>query len=186
MSLSSEEEDNTGRSFSNFQETKDYMRSLRAEESRDFSYLVDVLSEAGLHGGNLMESLIKWQSIESPTDSVYEVLEKKYGDQKSWRRSERKLFFDRINLVLMESLLQSVCVPSWAKPVVARISSGLGTEATEEALWSLLVRQENEARKEPPDVLGDDLGWSDLEECVDIVSREIEELLVEELEAEFF
>lgn len=187
MTLSSEEEDNDGQSFSNFEETEDFIRFLRAEDSRDFSYLVDVLFEAGLHRGNLIESLIKWQTIESPLDSViFEVLEKKYGEQKSWRRSERKLFFDRINLVLMETLQQSICMSSWAKPIAAQMSSRWGTEITEEALWTLMVKQEKEAKKESGNVLEDDIAWLDLGECVDIVSREIEKLLVEELEAEFF
>ncbi|OWM87539.1 uncharacterized protein LOC116188097 [Punica granatum] len=187
MTVSSDEEDDDERSSNNFEETADFMRFLRAEESRDFLYLVNVLSEAGLNGGNLMENLIKWHSTATPVDpSIFEILEIKYGEQKSWKRSERKLLFDRINLGLIDILLQSISMPSWAKPVSARISSRPDAEITEEALWTLLLRQENEARKESENVLGDDLGWSDLGECVDIVSREIQELLIEELAAEFF
>ncbi|KAK4756076.1 hypothetical protein SAY87_009833 [Trapa incisa] len=187
MDLSSEEEKNDGLSFVNFEDTEDSTRFLRAEDSRDFSYLVDVLSEAGLHGGSLIESLIKWQAAECPVDSIiFEVLEKKHGEEKSWSRSERRLFFDRINLVLIEALCQTIFMPLWAKSIAAHMSFKWGAEITKEALWDLLGRQEKEAKKESENVLEDGIGLLDLGECVDIVCREVEKLLVEELEEEFF
>ncbi|KAK4759972.1 hypothetical protein SAY87_023103 [Trapa incisa] len=183
MALSGEEEDKDAGSFSfsNYEETEDSMRFLRGEDSRYFSYLVDVLSEAGLRGGTM---------IECPIDSeVFEALEKKYGEQKSWRRSERKLFFDRINLVLMtmmETHCQSIFMPSWAKSVASHMSFIWGGEITEEALWAVLDRQEKEAKKQSGNVLEDGPELLDFGECVDTVCREVEKVLVQELGEEFF
>lgn len=116
------------------------MRFLRAEEGRDFSYHVDVLSCAS------QVFLVETQSKR-----------KADGEQKSRRRSNRKLLFDCINLGLMVLLLQlvSVCAPWPSLFVSSRISYRQGTE---EASWVLLIGLEYEAGKESEDELRDDLG----------------------------
>ncbi|XP_039023427.1 uncharacterized protein LOC120156085 [Hibiscus syriacus] len=76
--------------------------------SRDFFYLVDVLTEAGFHYRNLDIIFNGCQSLETQiSPSVFETLEKKYGEQISWKSPDRRLLFDRINSGLMENSVRS-------------------------------------------------------------------------------
>ncbi|KAL0400029.1 UNVERIFIED_CONTAM: hypothetical protein Sradi_2346200 [Sesamum radiatum] len=66
-------------------------RWLGDDESRNFSYLVDVLDEAGFCGMKSLD-LEAWHSLECPISPlVFEALEKKYGKQTSWQKTERRL-----------------------------------------------------------------------------------------------
>lgn len=156
------------------------------EESRDYSYLVDVLTEAGFHGRNQNIDFDGWHSPEiriSP--SVFETLEKKYGEQISWKRSERRLLFDRINSGLIEILQPCLGEPVWAKPVVRRLNYRQNLKEIEEELYMYLVRQEKEARKDSSEkALGKDDGWLFLGYDVEAIGREIENSLIDELVAE--
>ncbi|CAK7325609.1 unnamed protein product [Dovyalis caffra] len=166
-------------------EENDKKRFFRAEESRDFSYLVDVLSEAGFDSRNLQTGFDSWHSQEYPiSSSVFETLEKKYGEQISWKRSERRLLYDRINSGLIEILQPSIGVPTWTKPVARRFSFGLGQEMIDEELWMLLVAQEKEAGKDSGKVLGKDDRWLELSDDVQIIVIEIENCLMDELVAD--
>lgn len=185
MIVSSDEETETG-SAGDSKETEDSMRLYRVEESRDFSYLVDVLTEAGFHGRNLKMDFGNFHSPECPISlMVFETLEKKFGDQISWKRSERRLLFDRINAGLTEILWPCMGVPTWAKPVSRRLSLGLDKEVMEEDMWMLLASQEKEASKDSAEkVLGNEVGKLDLGDDIDAVAKEIESLLIDELAAE--
>lgn len=181
MMVSSDEDTGEG-SVGETEEDEDLMRLFRVEDGRDFSYLVDVLTEAGFHGRNLYMGFDTWHSQECPmSSSVFETLEKKYGEQKSWKRSERRLLFDRINLGLMEILQPSIGVPAWTKPVARRFSSRMSQELIEEELWILLVSQENEASKDLEKVLGKDDRWLELGDDIQIIGREVENSLIDEL-----
>ena len=99
-------------------ENKKLVGLFRAEESRDFSYLVDVLDEAGFYGNRLELGFEKWHSMECPlSPSVFEMLEKKYGEQSSWEKSERRLLFDRVNSGLKEILQSCFDLITWVKPL---------------------------------------------------------------------
>ncbi|CAN6568718.1 unnamed protein product [Malus baccata var. baccata] len=166
MIVSSDDDDDTIQgSASSYRENEDSMRLFRVEESRDYSYLVDVLSEIGFYGRNLTMDLSTWCPPEWPVSlAVFETLEKKFGDQASWKRSDMRLLFNRINARLMEIFEPCMGVPTWTKPVSRRIRSMPSEEIIEEDLWMLLVN------------LGDD---------IDGIGREIERFLFDKLIAEF-
>ncbi|PON91481.1 hypothetical protein TorRG33x02_127640 [Trema orientale] len=186
MMVSSDDETEEG-SARDSEENEAFMKVFKVEESRNFSYLVEVLTEAGLHGKNL-EEFKTWDSSECPISlSVFETLEKKYGDQPSWKRSERRLLFDRVNAGLIEILLPCMGIPTWEKPVSRRFSSIRDEEMIEEDLWKLLVSQEKERSKDSAEnVLGSELGKLDLGGEIYAIGIEIERLLFDELAAEFF
>ncbi|KAF2295952.1 hypothetical protein GH714_035304 [Hevea brasiliensis] len=76
MMVSSDEDNGEG-SVNDSEENEGLMRPFRVEESRDFSYLIDVLTEAGFHNRNLDAGFDTWHPQVSY--SVFETLEKKYG-----------------------------------------------------------------------------------------------------------
>ncbi|TYJ36674.1 hypothetical protein E1A91_A05G323300v1 [Gossypium mustelinum] len=121
----------------------DSARWFRVEENRDFSYLVDVLTEAGFRG-----------------PSVFDKLEKKYGEQISWNRSARRLLFDQINSGLIELFRPCFGEPMWAKPVARRLSHRQNLKEIEEQLYKLLVCHDKEAIKNSSEKLfRKDDGW---------------------------
>ncbi|CAK9155071.1 unnamed protein product [Ilex paraguariensis] len=161
---------------------------FRAEEGRDFSYLVDALDEAGFQGGNLEMGFETWYSPECPVSpSVFEALEKKYGKQTSWEKLERRLLFDRINAGLMEILnTGSMDCYMWSKPLRRRISSALRRDVVEEELWLLLVSQEKEVSKDLSEkALGKKMRWLDTGDDISAICTEMEIFLFNELAEEF-
>ncbi|KAF5733801.1 hypothetical protein HS088_TW16G00241 [Tripterygium wilfordii] len=157
------------------------------KENREFSYMVDVFSEAGFQSRNPYVGSDKWHSPECLIDpSVLEKVEKKYAEQKSWKRSERRLLFDRINSGLMEMLHSCTSVRSLTKPVGRRFSFRHSPETITEELWRLLVSQGKQVfNKLSEKVLGNDDGWLDLGDEVEVIGIEIENSLIDELAAEF-
>lgn len=173
-------------SASSWRENEDSMRLFRVEESRDYSYLVNVLSEIGFYVRSSVMDLGTWCPPEWPvSSSVFETLEKKFGNQASWKRSDRRLLFDRINAGLMEIFEPCLGVPMWTKPVSRRIRSTSSEEMIEEDLWMLLVSQEKETGRDSTEkVLGREIEL-DLGDDVDGIGREIERFLFDKLVAEF-
>ncbi|KDP46090.1 hypothetical protein JCGZ_06601 [Jatropha curcas] len=171
--------------MSSFKVEEGPISSFKVEESRDFSYLVDVLTEAGIQNKNLPVGFDTWHSQECPISfSIFETLEKKYGEQISWKRSERRLLFDRINSGLAEILQPSMGVLTCREPVARRVTFSHGQDTIEDEMWMLLVCQEKEASKESEKILGKDDGWLELGDDIREVGREIENSLIEELVAD--
>ncbi|KAJ6357802.1 hypothetical protein OIU78_005606 [Salix suchowensis] len=184
MMVSSDEDAGEGGSVDDSDEN-DKARVFRAEESRNFSYLVDIMSEAGFDNRNLRTGFDSWHSQEYPISPfVFETLEKKFGEQKSWKRFERRLLFDRINSGLIDILQPSMGVPTWTKPVARRFSFSLGQEMIDELLWTSLVAEEKKASKESGKVLGKDDKWLELSDDAQIIGIEIEKFLMDELVAD--
>ncbi|KAF8008900.1 hypothetical protein BT93_J0026 [Corymbia citriodora subsp. variegata] len=167
-------------------EREDLMRSFAVQQSRDFYYLVDILTEAGLHGTNFSSGLHKWHSLECPINpSVFQALEKRYGEQKSWKRSERRLLFDQINIFLMKFLHSFLGIRACGSPVSTRIRKSLARDSIEEVLCEFLVRQDIEMRNESIEkLLENDFKSIDLGDCSDSIVIEIERLVIDELVAE--
>ncbi|KAL0541016.1 hypothetical protein IC582_021045 [Cucumis melo] len=185
--VSSDDDGGEG-SICNSDKIDDIMSTFKFKDSRAFSYLVDVLSEASLDCKNLETGSVSWYNQEHHVISpaVFEILEKKFGEQISWRRSERKLLFDRINSGLAELFQSFVGVPEWAKPVSRRFRPLVNHEMIEEELWILLDSQEREVNKELIDKqFGKEIEWIDLGDEIDSICKELERLLVNELVAEF-
>ncbi|XP_076925688.1 uncharacterized protein LOC143588616 [Bidens hawaiensis] len=107
-----------------------------AKESRDFSFLVDVLNESGF------ENFKRWHTSECMAGpSVFGTLEKKYGKQELWHRSDRRLLFDRINLGMAEIVRPRVDIKVCSKPLRRKMRSMLRRDVIEEELWALLLDQ---------------------------------------------
>ncbi|KAJ7971325.1 Phosphatidylinositol N-acetyglucosaminlytransferase subunit P-related [Quillaja saponaria] len=186
MNVSSDEDFGEG-SVGDSEEAEDVLRLSRVEEeSRDFSYLVEVLTESGFYSGSLHTDFSTWYSTECPiSPSVFEILEKKFGEQTFWKRSDRRLLFDRINLGLMEILQSCMGIPSWDMPVSRRLNPKLSHDMIEEDLWTLLVVQERESIKDSAEnIFGRDVRWSELGDDIDVNVKETVKLLIDELVAE--
>lgn len=192
--LKSEEEDTNSEGpdmvASSDEESVDYskedgelVRFLMNGESRDFNYLIDVLDEMGFNGGNFEISLDRFHSPEFPLNpSMFESLEKKYGELKSWKKQERRLLFDRINSGLMDILQPHMEINIRAKPLRRRISNTLKRYAIEEDLWMLLVSQENQMSKSLSEkAFGRESGWLELGDDIYLIGKEIENFLLDEL-----
>ncbi|KAK7394255.1 hypothetical protein VNO78_14777 [Psophocarpus tetragonolobus] len=179
----SSDEDCENESVVDSEEKKAIAGLFRAEESRDFSYVVEVLTEAGICNRNLFTDFCTWHSAESPiSPSVFLILEKKFGEQQLWKRSERKLLFDRINLGLLQILQPYLYIPIWEKSMSRRLNAEPSQNVIEEEMWSLLVAQEKKASKELADnMLGREIRWIEIVDDVEDIVREIVKLLTEEL-----
>ncbi|KAF8396725.1 hypothetical protein HHK36_018354 [Tetracentron sinense] len=151
-----------------------------AEENREFSYLFDVLVDSGFLGAELELVLATWYSPECPVGLlVFETLEKKYGEQTSWTRSERRLLFDRINSALIEILRPYMDPHPWVKPVWKKVGPRWCKESLEEELWNLLVSQEKEVSEDSSEkAMGREMRWMELGDDVDVIGREIERWLI--------
>lgn len=165
------------------EEKNDIAGLFRPKESRDFSYVVEVLTEAGICNKSLFTDFSAWHSAECPiSPCVFEILEKKFGEQQLWKRCERKLLFDRINLGLLEILQPYMYIPMWEKPMSRRLNAEPSQNMIEEEMWGLLVAQDKKASKELVDnMLGGEIRWIELVEDVEDIIREIVKLLIEEL-----
>ncbi|MCL7050324.1 hypothetical protein MKW94_028603 [Papaver nudicaule] len=185
MAVSSDDETGEGSiCFSN--EKGGLIERLSDENSRGFSYLIDVLVDSQFLDADTDMQLQTWYAPDCPLNlSVFENLEKKKygGDATEWPRSERKLFFDRINSGLIEILQQQEDPHPWIK-ATRKTGRVLRKEPLEEELWKLLLVSEREEESaENVMVLGKDL-WLELGDEIDVVGREIERSLTVDLVAE--
>jgi len=182
----SSDEDCENEHMHNSQEKKDIAGLFRAEESRDFSYVVEVLTEGGIFNRSLFRDSSTWHSSQCPiSPSVFEILEKKFGEQQLWRRSERKLLFDRINLGLLQILQPYLYIPMWEKSTSRRLNAEPSQNMIEDEMWGLLVAQENKASNElADDTLQGKIRWIELAQDVEDIVTEIVDLLTEELAME--
>ena len=159
----------------------------RVEECWDFSYVVDVVAESGLQmrdleemGSCLSRNLFLRDNVLDPL--VFSSLEKKYGKCIPREKSERRLLFDRLNLGLIEIFKPSVGLNTWRKPVAKRFCACQKGQELEEVLWSVLVNQHDEVKKDSSDkVCQKELEWLDLEEDTDLIIQELQCFLVDEL-----
>nr|GMD50805.1 uncharacterized protein LOC109187108 isoform X2 [Ipomoea batatas] len=175
-------ENNEKRSFYFSQEL---LGVFSSEESRDFSYLVDVLDEAHL---NFEVDFKTCNSLESPINPLlFEALEKKYGKQISWLKSERRLLFDRINSWLSEILNSFTDIHVRSKSLKMMFHPTLRRSEVEEELWMLLVNEEKEVGKDLSEkALGVETKWLKMESEISNICKEVENYLFDELVAELF
>lgn len=161
--------------------------SSRAEEYLESSYIANVLADSGINGTDPDTFTSTWYSPDCPLNSsVFEELEKKYSNQtSSWSRAERKLIFDRINLQLLEIYHQSTPQHPWVKKTARSTHPKWNKQELEDSLRKLLAVQDKKAKKDVTNyVIGSELQWLDLIDDIDIIGREIERLLIDELVAE--
>ncbi|KAM0010038.1 hypothetical protein Hdeb2414_s0082g00781141 [Helianthus debilis subsp. tardiflorus] len=164
-------EDATERSVSVGQNTKP-VRCLGPKESQHFSYLVNVLNEMGFHGDNMELDFEKCMT--SPI--IFKTLEKKYENQKSWSKADRRLLFDRINIGLTEVV--------WSKSLRRKMSNVLQRDVVEEELWNMLLSQESEVNVDLTKSSVWEEPWLELRDEVDSIVVEIEAFLFNEFATE--
>lgn len=163
-------------------------RTFRAGESWESSFVMDVLTDSGFGDADPETFMATWRTPECLIDlSLFQKLEKKYCDQTSWLRCERRLLFDRIHSGLVEIFQQFMNPHPWVKPLERRVGPKRSKDALKEDLCKLLASQEKKANKEDPaeKVLGRESQWLDLEDDIDVIGRELERLLIDELVVEF-
>nr|VDD61880.1 unnamed protein product [Brassica oleracea] len=139
-------------------------------------YLADLLANSRLSDSDhntVMET--------TPVDpSLFQDLEKKYSTLKTSTRLERKFLFDQISRELMQILKQFSDPHPWVKPT--RVCQKWDVNKIEEILLDLVTRKEEKPRKD--DVEKRELEWLSLEDDIEIIGRDIEEMLTDELIAE--
>lgn len=157
----------------------------RAEENWESVYIVDVLVDSGLNGVDLDAFLAAWHTPECPVNPlVFEELEKKYCNLNSWSMAERRLMFDRINSKLLEIYQQYVDQHPWVKSG-RKIIPQWNIGELEDSLRKSLVSQNKKLHIDAGEmVLAGECLWFDLREDIDVIGREIERLLVDEMVAE--
>lgn len=155
------------------------------KESRDFSYLVDVLDESGFQDGDVEIRFDSWHSSECMAGpSVFETLEKKYGKQELWHKAERKLLFDRINSGMMDIVRPRLDLRVCSKPLRRKMMNILRRDVIEDELSVLLLSQENGVNDGVSEKAVGRETWFDPVDEVDSLVREIEIFLFDELVAE--
>jgi len=170
-----------------YREDAQIMELYGTLENRDFSYVVDVLSELGFPTLNLETESEAWRCQGYALNPlVFDSLEKKYGKQTFWERSERKLLFDRMDLGLLEIARSLDLMITQRKPLSKRFGSMQNQELIEEEVWALLVKQEEESKRAScSKVCGGEMEWLEIETYTYWIVKEVESLLLDELAEEF-
>ncbi|KAL8257647.1 hypothetical protein R6Q59_029688 [Mikania micrantha] len=161
-------EDTTQRSISVGQITKP-IKCFGPKESQQFFYIVNVLNEMGFHG-----DIVELDFERCMTNSmIFTSLEKKYENQKSWNKADRRLLFDRISLGLTKI--------GSSKSLKRKMSNVFRRDMIEEELWNLLLSQEKEVNVELSEKAVGKEQWLDLQDEIDLIVVEIEDFLFNEL-----
>ncbi|GAB2300512.1 hypothetical protein Dimus_034555 [Dionaea muscipula] len=157
------------------------------------SYLFDVLADSGFDDMDPEVLEATWHSAGYLIAHwIFERLEKKYSDQETNSRVERRLLFDRINSGMTEILNQVTDPHPWVNCRKRTVASPprWDKDWIRVALCELLKWQEEEGVEIENafhlQVLESrDLKWMDLGDQIDGVGREIEKQLIDELVGDF-
>ncbi|KAK8563657.1 hypothetical protein V6N12_035800 [Hibiscus sabdariffa] len=165
----------------------EYQGIPRDEENWKSMYIVDILGDSGINGVDLDTFLATWHSPECPVNPlIFEELEKKYCILNPWLRAERRLMFDRINSKLLEIYQQ--CMDQHLHPSMKsarKIVWKWNIEELEETLCKPPVMQNMELHMDVGEMVAvGEWQWPDSRDDIDVICREIERLLVDELAAE--
>ncbi|GAB2235686.1 hypothetical protein Droror1_Dr00026121 [Drosera rotundifolia] len=163
-------------------------RGLLDEESCASSYFLDVLADSGFDHSDLEMLKSTWDSIGCLVAPwVFEKLEKSFSAQSISSRIDRKLLFDRINSGIPE-ILEKVSDPCPWVTYGKRITYPQWEDMIKAELRQLLKEQEVvdvERTFLHEQVLESDLKWMNLGDHIDGVAREIEQVMIDELMADF-
>ncbi|XP_020673365.1 uncharacterized protein LOC110092983 [Dendrobium catenatum] len=158
---------------------KKILNSLKNESERDFLYLLDILTVSGIYAASQNKFFDACYSPDYPVfPDVFDKLESEYHMANSWPRSDRKLLFDHINSILAEVLAPCMDFHPWVK-LKRRNSCGHGRLVDES--WRLLVRQQKELSRGKPDEKVLDTRWFYIDDHMDMIGREIERMLKDDL-----
>ncbi|CAI9273519.1 unnamed protein product [Lactuca saligna] len=161
------------------------MTPFGATESRDFSYMVDVLDESAFQDGDVEIRFEKWHSSECMASySIFETLEKKYGKQELWQKSERKLLFDRINSGMIEILRPRIDIRVSPNLLQRKMRNMSRRDVIEEELSMFLLNQEKGVNDGVSEKAVGREPWFDPLDEIDSLVTELEIFLFDKLTAE--
>ncbi|XP_018484559.2 uncharacterized protein LOC108855281 isoform X2 [Raphanus sativus] len=147
------------------------------EEDWKSLYLVDFLASSRFSDSDHTSTVMEMTPVDP---SLFEDLEKKYSSVKTSTRLERKLLFDQISRELVQILKQFSDPHPWVKPT--RVCPKWDTNMIQERLRDLVTRKHDKPSKD--DAEEKELQWLSLGDDIEIIGREIEEMLTDELIAE--
>ncbi|XP_068669241.1 uncharacterized protein [Aristolochia californica] len=177
-------DDDYGEGFEcSYEERQEFSGVFSHKEDRDSSFILDVLVSSGLLATDQEMLFATCYSSETPVaPGLVEKLEKKYGEQSEWPKPERKLLFDRINCGLAEILGPCMNQRPWVRSNERRVQVGWSSEDLAEEVWQLLSKQAKEGSLGSAEsALGGDVRWMDLADDIDMIGRELEKFLIDEL-----
>ncbi|KAK3016100.1 hypothetical protein RJ639_006344, partial [Escallonia herrerae] len=152
-------------------------------ESWKSSYLVDVLIDSGFEDTDPDKFMTIWPSPDRPLAPwVFDNLEKKYCDETTGLRSERRLVFDRINSAMLEIFQRLLDSYVQSRPTTMGFRSKWAKCRIKDELHKLLARQVEEANDDMSEtVLDREMEWLDSGDGVRVIGKEIEKLLIDDL-----
>ncbi|KAG7560730.1 hypothetical protein ISN45_Aa05g022290 [Arabidopsis thaliana x Arabidopsis arenosa] len=136
-------------------------------------YLVDLLANSSFSDSD--HNIVMATTPVDP--SLFEDLEKKFSNLKTSTRLERKLLFDQISREVLHMLKQFSDPHPWVKST--RVCPKWDANRIQETLRELVTRKDEKPSKD--DVEEKELQWLSLEDDIEIIGREIEEMLTDEL-----
>lgn len=156
--------------------------ALSESDNWESAYLTDFLQNSGFYDHDPYTFMTTWYSADSPVDAcLFDHLEKKYSQDSAVSRSERRLFHDRINEAMFVISKTTVSC-SWVSPGQRGIQMTLTEIRFEEQLQKVLARQEKEASEKFVETsIDNDPDWFHPVKEIDIVGKQIAEVLVNEL-----
>lgn len=152
----------------------------RTKDSWEFSYLLDILTDSGLNDANPGALLATLYSSDCPINpKIFEQLEKKQSCPSSTTRSDRRLLFDRINSGVLAISQQFSDLHPWVRPSKTQISTKWMTKNELQNrlckfLDTQIVRYD----------IVEESDWQNLGDEIDVIGKEIERLMINELLAE--
>ncbi|XP_022862131.1 uncharacterized protein LOC111382397 [Olea europaea var. sylvestris] len=150
-------------------------------------YVHDVLIGSGFEDSDLYMFRTTWYSPECPLSPwLFNDLEKKYNDEITGLRDERRLLFDRINSALLEVFQHHVDLYPWVMPKIKRANSTSQKKVVRDACQRLLTGHDFEAEGNVLErILDKEMQWLEFKGEIDEIGNEIEILLIDELITEF-
>ncbi|KAI6675015.1 hypothetical protein NL676_002921 [Syzygium grande] len=157
----------------------------RTGESWESSYIANVLIGSGCDNSDPEMFIAKWHSPECPVNPlVFEELEKRYCDESS-SRPARKLLFDSVNSALVEIYQQLMDPHPWVHLVAAKLDFEWDKDSLQDGLIRILTGQGKKGSKGVLDkFLARESLWLNLGDDIDVIGREVERLLIDDLVAE--
>lgn len=150
-------------------------------EGWEVSYTLDVLIHSGLQDSGFDMFRMMWYSPDCPLDpSLFDELEKKYSDEITRSRSERRLLYDRINSALLEIFQQYVDFCPWVMPKFGRAHSTWEKEGVVDALEKL-INQEPATGQVTQRAIYREMHWPDLSGEIGIIGNQIEQSLIDDM-----
>lgn len=174
MLISTDEEDTDQEESSTITDETLITQELGEEDWKTL-YLVDLLANSRLSDSD-HTTVVETTPVDP---SLFQDLEKKYSSVKTSTRLERKFLFDQISRELIQILKQCSDPHPWIKST--RVCQKWDANMIQETLRDLVTSKDEKRSK---DDVEEKLQWLNLEDDIEIIGREIEEMLTDELIAE--